>query len=179
MFERLLQNRLAMTVVILASALTVGYLVMAYSSTHPDVGVRVVTVTDQLDHAWSLAFLPGGDMLVTEKYTGHLRLIHDGQLRPEPITNMPQVYPYAQGGLFEVAVHPKYSENHLIYISYSKPEPNGSTTALGQADFVDDRLTDYKDIFVTNASGQSNGLWLLTARISRSGTRPPGLALAP
>lgn len=154
--ESLFRNKGAAGVAFLGLLIVAGY-TLDYAFFQSDPGIRVVTVADGLHYPWSLTFIPGGDMLVTEKYTGHLRMIHDGHLDAEPITNLPQVYPHAQGGLLEVAIHPRYAENRLIYISYAKPGTRGSTTALGRANFAQGRLTDYRDIFITNAWGRDNG----------------------
>src|SRR5215471_8155413 len=157
MIEKLFRNRGVTPAVILGLLAAIAYVVMAYTSPPGDAGFHIATVAEGLHNPWSLAFVPNGDMLLSEKYTGHLRVIHEQKLQPEPIANLPQVYPHAQGGLLEVAIHPKYTENHVIYITYSKPGPLGSTTALGQAHFDAGHLLDYKDIFVTNAWGQDNG----------------------
>ena len=80
--------------------------------------IRVTVVARGLDHPWSLAFLPGGDMLVTER-DGQLRVIRDGVLDPTPVTGVPAVYTEGQlSGLMEVALHPQFEENRLIYLTY-------------------------------------------------------------
>jgi aldose sugar dehydrogenase len=154
--ERLLGNRVLMAGIVLSAVVAIGYITIGFPS-QSDPGIRTVTVVDGLHYPWSLAFLPGGNMLVTEKYTAHLRIIRNGTLDPAPITNLPVVYPHAQGGLLEVALHPRYAQNQVIYISYSKPGDRGSTTALGQARFDGNTLTDYKDIFVAEAWSRDNG----------------------
>ena len=70
---------------------------------------RVVTLTKGLDHPWGLAFLPDGRMLVTER-PGRLRIVgRDGRLEPQPVTGVPQVAQHGQGGLMDVALHPKFA----------------------------------------------------------------------
>lgn len=156
MFAKIFQNRVVMIASIFLLVLAVGYAAIAFTS-EDDPGVHIVSIGEGLHVPWSLAFLPNGDMLVTEKYSGHLRIIHDGKLDPKPITNLPQVYPHAQGGLLEVALHPRFAENHVIYFSYSKPGDRGSTTALGQAHFINNEIQDYKDIFIADAWSRDNG----------------------
>ena len=81
---------------------------------------RVVTVVDNLKDPWSLAFLPDGSMLITER-PGRLRILRDGKLDPEPISGTPAVRYLGQGGLLDVVLHPHFEHNQLIYLSYSKP----------------------------------------------------------
>lgn len=93
---------------------------------------KLETVADRLSTPWGMAFLPDGRMLFTEK-SGQLRVIERGVLRPEPIRGTPAVRDAGQGGLLEVAVHPRYAENGWIYLAYSDPamrhgEPVSLTT---------------------------------------------------
>jgi len=90
---------------------------------------RIETVADGLETPWAIDFLPDGRMLVTEK-SGRLRLSgDDGRLLREPIRGTPEVLDRGQGGLMEVAVHPRYAENGWIYLAYSDP----ATDERGQA----------------------------------------------
>ena len=68
---------------------------------------------------WSLAFLPNGDMLITEK-AGKLRIVRGGTLDPQPVAGTPEVFAVGQGGLLEVAVHPQFAQNQFVYLTYSK-----------------------------------------------------------
>jgi aldose sugar dehydrogenase len=113
---------------------------------------RVVTVAEGLEHPWSIAFLPGGDVLITER-PGQLRIFRGGRLLPEPVAGLPEVRAGGQGGLMEVMPHPDFASNRLLYITYSKPraEDNQRTTAVARGRFENDRLTDVQDIFVAEA----------------------------
>jgi glucose/arabinose dehydrogenase len=71
---------------------------------------RVVTVVQGLDQPWGLALLPDGRMLVTEK-PGRLRIVHNGKLESKPVAGLPQVTVHGQGGLMDVALHPRFAEN--------------------------------------------------------------------
>jgi aldose sugar dehydrogenase len=124
----------------------------AAPGTQGDHQYRVVTVVEGLEHPWSLAFLPNGDMLVTER-PGRLRIVRNGRLLPEPVAGLPEVRAGGQGGLMEVAPHPDFANNRLLYITYSKPraEDNQRTTALARGRFENDRLIDVRDIFVAEA----------------------------
>ena len=106
---------------------------------------RVVTVVDGLVNPWSMAWLPNGDMLVTER-VGTLRIIRDGKLLPTEVPGVPAVRAQGQGGMQEVAVHPNFAQNQFIYLSYSKPRNDNKegTTALTRARLVNDRLVDAK-----------------------------------
>jgi aldose sugar dehydrogenase len=117
------------------------------SGDHP---YEVVTVVDGLEHPWSLAFLPGGDMLVTER-PGRLRVIRDGALVPQPIGGVPEVWVQGQGGLLEVLPHPDFERNRLVYLSFSKPGADGATTAVVRGRFDGERLNDVEEIFEASA----------------------------
>lgn len=107
----------------------------------------VVTVASGLDHPWSLAFLPDGGMLVTER-PGRLRLIGaDGKLRPTPIAGVPEVVARGQGGLLDVALHPRFTANRWIYLSYAGAGEGGANTEVARARFDGKRLTNLQVIF--------------------------------
>src|SRR5262245_5268335 len=117
--------------------------------------IRVVPVATGLSHPWSLAFLPGGNILVTER-EGRLRIVKNGTLDPTPIAGTPKVFARVLAGLLDVALHPQYAQNHVIYLSYSKAgENNLTTTALARGVFDGTALTDVKDIFVANSWSKS------------------------
>src|SRR5262245_20368937 len=108
---------------------------------------RVVPFVKGLEQPWGMAFLPGGDMLVTEN-PGRLRVIRKGVLQPQPITGVPTVWTTGQGGLLEVLPHPRFAENRLIYLTYSKPCAEGPTTALRRGRLDGNALVDGRDLFV-------------------------------
>jgi glucose/arabinose dehydrogenase len=104
------------------------------------VAFDVVTVAEGLVNPWSLAFLPGGKMLVTER-PGRLRVVTaDGKLSA-PVTGLPAVDARGQGGLLDVVLDPAFAKNNLIYWSYSEPkegQPGVNNTAVARGKFVDD-----------------------------------------
>jgi len=122
-------------------------------SAHHDF--RIVKVADGLITPWSMAFLPGGDMLITER-PGRLRLVRNGLLRMAPVEGVPEVLAQGQGGLFDVVLHPDFESNRLVYLSYAKPIGDGTeaTTAVARGRFENDRLTDVEDIFVAQTQGR-------------------------
>jgi glucose/arabinose dehydrogenase len=119
---------------------------------------RMVKVVDSLVTPWSMAFLPNGDMLVTER-PGRLRIVRGGKLLPTPVAGVPAVKVGNQGGLLDVVLHPNFARNQMVYISYSKPSADGTrnTTAVIRARFANDRLNDVQEIFEANAWSQGLG----------------------
>jgi glucose/arabinose dehydrogenase len=118
---------------------------------------QIITVVDALVQPWSVAFLPGGDMLVTER-PGRLRIIRQGKLLPQSVDGVPKVFHSSQGGLLEVAPHPNFASNRLLYLSYSKPNADGkqSTTAVVRGRFENDRLTGVEQIFESISQGRGH-----------------------
>lgn len=108
--------------------------------------VRVRVLVQGLEHPWGMAFLPDGRILVTER-EGRLRVIREGRLDPNPVTGLPAVSPNGQGGLLDVALHPRFAENGWIYLSYSARGPGGHGTEVARARFVQNRLEDVQTIF--------------------------------
>ncbi|MGB1401842.1 MAG: PQQ-dependent sugar dehydrogenase, partial [Pseudohongiellaceae bacterium] len=141
--------------IVLMATLSTGALSQdVYQSAHHDY--RVVSVAEDLVQPWSMAWLPNGDMLITEK-PGRLRMVRDGQLLPEAIPGTPEVLYKGQGGLFEVVPHPDFNENQWVYLTFAKPNANevddGSTTAIARGRLQDGRLTNVVELFAAQASG--------------------------
>jgi glucose/arabinose dehydrogenase len=107
---------------------------------------RVVVVTEGLEHPWGLAFLPDGRMLVTER-PGRLRVVKDGVLDPDPVGGLPVVSAYGQGGLLDVALHPDYSNNKLVYLSYAAAGDGGFSTEVARGRLAGHRLEDVEVLF--------------------------------
>ena len=119
---------------------------------------KIVTVADGLQVPWSMAWLPNGDMLITER-VGRLRIVRDGQLLPDAVPGVPEVFTTGgQSGLFEVLPHPDFANNQYLYISFAKPlaEQGASTTTIVRGRFVNDEFVDVEEIFVANANGQGH-----------------------
>jgi aldose sugar dehydrogenase len=120
--------------------------------------IRVVVHTRGLVRPWSLVWLPGGEMLVTER-TGQLRIVRNGVLDPQPIAGVPEVRAQGLSGLFDVALHPQFATNRFVYLSYNKPiaeRQNGLGVARGV--WNGRALTDVRDIFVTTDSSSVSRL---------------------
>ena len=149
---RILLN-LAISCLLVTTAATAAAQSDIYYAAHHDY--RVVTVAEGLVHPWSMAWLPNGDMLITEK-PGRLRIIRDGQLLPEAIPGTPEVFYEGQGGLFDVLPHPDFNENRWVYLSFAKPVGDGSTTAIVRGRLENDRLSNVVEIFSAQAIGRSH-----------------------
>lgn len=107
---------------------------------------RVVTVVEGLEYPWGLVFLPDGDILVTE-LSGRLRVVRDGALDPEPVTGLPNIAEQGQGGLLDVALHPAFQQNRLLYLSYAASGKDGYGTEVARGRYEDGRLEDVEVIF--------------------------------
>jgi glucose/arabinose dehydrogenase len=112
--------------------------------------IRVVTIADGLESPWSLVFLPGADILVTER-PGRLRIIRGGKLQEEPIAGVPKAQQGTHGGLLHVALHPNFATDNWIYLTYSKAGERGITTAVSRARWDGKQLLDATDVFVADA----------------------------
>jgi aldose sugar dehydrogenase len=112
---------------------------------------RVATVVEGLEHPWGMAFLPGDEGILVTERPGRMRIVRGGELVPEPVAGVPAVFARGQGGLLDVAVHPDFAANRLVYFTYSKPGPRGATTALARGRLEDGRLTGMQDVFVADA----------------------------
>lgn len=127
-----------------------------YDTHEADTRIRVSVVARGLSHPWSLAFLPNGDMLVTER-AGRLRLVRDGRLLDEPVADMPEVSRAPLAGLMDLALHPRFDENGFVYFTYSKPLESAVAIALGRGRWTGDRLVDIEDVFVADSFGRPRG----------------------
>lgn len=124
-----------------------------YSTYHD---YRTVTVAEGLIRPWSMAFLPDGELLVTEQ-PGRLRVIRDGVLLAEPMAGVPEVFHQGQGGLLDVAPHPDFASNRLLYLSYSKPlSGDESTTAVIRGRYQDGALQAVEEIFEATSRGRGH-----------------------
>jgi len=148
MFRNLL--KLAGTALLATAAANVSAQSDIYHAANHDY--KVVTVAEDLVQPWSMAWLPGGDMLITEK-PGRLRVVRDGRLLPEAVPGVPDVFYEGQGGLFDVLPHPNFSDNRWVYLTYSKETEGSSATAIARGRFENDRLTNVVEIFEAQAVG--------------------------
>jgi aldose sugar dehydrogenase len=118
-----------------------------FSSAEADF--RLVRVVEGLREPWSFAFLPGGDALVTERTGGLWRVTGDSV---EAVSGAPNVAAVGQGGLLDLALHPDFASNRLVYMSYSDRYDFGVGTAVARGRLDGRRLTDVEVIFRMNRS---------------------------
>ena len=119
---------------------------------------RLVPFVEALVQPWSIAFLPGGDTLITER-PGRLRIVRNGKLLPTAVEGVPEASRVSsQGGLLEVAPHPNFASNRMLYLTYSKGSADGkqSTTALVRGRFENDRLTGVQQLFESVSVGRGH-----------------------
>jgi len=112
--------------------------------------IRVSVVTKGLEHPWSLAFLPDGSILVTER-PGRLRMIREGKLDSRPVSGVPKVMTIGNSGFMDVLLHPRFADNKLVYFTYNKPGPNKQVaTVLARGRLEGGALADFREIFASD-----------------------------
>lgn len=108
---------------------------------------RAETVAEGLVHPWSLAFLPDGRLLVTER-AGRLRVIADGRLLPEPVTGVPEAFVASQAGLFEVLPAPDFEDSRLLYLSLASGERRANATRVVRGRLEGSALVAVEEVFL-------------------------------
>ncbi len=154
----------------------------------PPTRIQTTVLASGLNHPWSIAFLPDGDMLVTER-VGNLRRIHDGVLDPTPISGVPAVHAVRLSGLMEVLPHPNFAQNQLLYLTYTKDidkQAGTVSTTLARGRLVGNTLQDVKDIVVCDtwlgdggsgsrlAWGPDGMLYMTTGASNGNAAQEPG-----
>jgi glucose/arabinose dehydrogenase len=116
--------------------------------------LRLVVLAKGLQQPWSVAFLPDGSMLVTER-SGRLRVVRNGKLVPSPVPGVPPVQtggPRGLQGLMDIALHPRFAENKWVYLAYHKPAADGAgETVLARGTWNGTALMDVHEIFDSGA----------------------------
>jgi len=107
---------------------------------------QIFKVAEGLDHPWGMAFLPDGDLLVTER-SGGLKRVEAGSGKLHAVAGVPEVAASGQGGLLDVALHPEFAANRLVYLSYAGSGPGGTGTEVARGRFADDRLENVEVVF--------------------------------
>ena len=139
--------------------------------------IRVVVVARDIEYPTSLAFLPDGGILVTNR-PGEIRIIRNGKLDPNPVNGGPKSYyagesglPGAVHGYIDIILHPQFDQNRLIYLSYTKPMQEGNAHAVGRGRWNGNAITGFSDIWVADdntvgpgriAFGQDGMLYIST-----------------
>ena len=157
---------------LLAAALVAGPVAARDLIVRTEAGsVKLTEVASGLQNPWSLAFLPDGRMLVTER-AGRLRIVgRDGSVSA-PIAGVPEVHARGQGGLLDVALSPNFADDKLIVFSYAEPTAGGARTAVARArlDAEGLRLEEVRRIFAQNEDPSGNHHWGSRLVFARDGT---------
>lgn len=145
-----------------------------YTTSERATKIKVSVAVKGLSHPWSMAWLPNGDMLITER-AGQLRIVRNGVLDPQPVAGVPKVQAGGTSGLLDIALHPKFAQNGLVYLAYntSKAAPGAPqtpatggrgggppqvySTALARGRFDGKALVDVKEIFVAQPFVELSG----------------------
>ena len=132
--------------------------------------IRVIVVASGLPHPFSVAMLPNGDALITER-GGRLRLVRGAtgpspKLDAEPVTGTPQQPAFRTGGLQEVALHPQFATNRLVYFTYNKagepvkggqPNQRQSAITLARGRLEGSALTNVQELFMGDWQNGASG----------------------
>ena len=114
----------------------------------------ITPIVKQLNHPWSLVFLPNHDILITEK-PGVIRIIRNGQLLKKNVTGVPEVVFEGQGGLMDIVLHPQFKKNRWLYLSFSAKKGRKHVLKVVRYRFKNDRLLQPQQIFVTEPARRS------------------------
>jgi aldose sugar dehydrogenase len=126
---------------------------------------RVEALATSLEHPWSVAFLPDGRLLVTER-VGRLRVIEGGTLRPEPVAGLPEIFVSGQGGLFDVLPAPDFDSSALLYLSFAHGDKDANHTRVVRARLQGNQLLEVTPIFTSQPAKSGDAhfggrmLWL-------------------
>lgn len=115
------------------------------------VGYKFEVLAEPLEHPWSIAFLPDGGMLVTER-AGRLRVVTPEGLLPAPVEGLPEVFASGQGGLFEVLLAQDFADSGILFISFAYGNADENHTRIVRARFDGHALHDVTPIFTTQPS---------------------------
>jgi glucose/arabinose dehydrogenase len=107
---------------------------------------EIETVAEGLSFPWAMAFLPGGEILVTER-SGQLRRISGGKLMPEPVKNIPQIYVEGQGGLMDILPDPGFADNARLFLSFSSGSSSDNALQVISAKYLNGELVNVQTIF--------------------------------
>jgi aldose sugar dehydrogenase len=144
----------AMVRALLLAAVLLPGLAAAQAIRSDEHSFRVVKVVEGFERPWSVAFLPDGRMLVTEK-RGTLRVVKGGKLDPKPVAGVPEVTVHGQGGFQDAVPHPNFAGNQLVYLAYAARGADGVGTELARGRLVGDRLDNVQVLFRQSPKGST------------------------
>ena len=138
----------ACSLTLVSAALALGTSPSCAQTIHSDEhSFRLVKLAEPLEYPWALAFLPDGRLLVTER-PGRLRVIgRDGKLDARPVSGLPRVAAHGQGGLMDIAIHPRFADNNLVYLSYAARGDGGYSTEVARGRLSGTELQEVQVIF--------------------------------
>jgi glucose/arabinose dehydrogenase len=126
-----------------------------------------LVVMKGITHPWGMAFLPDGNILITER-PGCLRIVRNGMLDPKPIAGLPPISAQGLSGLMDIALHPRFAENNYVYLTYHKPNPAAAgaqggpqgppprLATLARATWDGSALTNVKELFVADVTTEAS-----------------------
>jgi aldose sugar dehydrogenase len=109
-------------------------------------GWTTETLLTGLEQPWAVAWLPGGELLITERPGRLLRISPDFQ-QSEPVAGLPQIYADGQGGLMDLSLHPNFEENRMVYLIYASGDEDANRTTIGRGELNGNELTGFEEIF--------------------------------
>jgi glucose/arabinose dehydrogenase len=131
-------------------AIALSFLASSLAVAQSDNGYKLETVAENLSYPWSLAFLPDGQFLVTQRTGELIRVSPDGKSQT-PISGVPDTYVASQGGFFDVVLHPDFKSNKMVYLSYAHGSPDANGTGVVRAVLEGDKLTQSKLILLVES----------------------------
>ncbi len=111
-----------------------------------ELALNVETLAEGLVNPWSIAFLPDGTMLVTER-AGRVRIVRDGALVDAPVAGTPEAYVDGQAGYFDVLPHPDFEENNVLFLAYAAGSENENALRIARGVFDGASFNDVEVIY--------------------------------
>ena len=127
----------------------------ATSNKPTPTGFKKVTVAQNLERPWGMAWLPDGAMLITER-VGRVQILRNGSLQQVAIAEIPNLFVSGQAGLMDISLHPRFAENKLVYLTYSSGDFQSNHTSILRAKFDGKALVEPQVIFKVKPSKSGN-----------------------
>jgi len=125
-----------------------------------NASIAFVEVVSGLENPWGMAFLPNGDILITEK-KGEIRIVRANKLLPDPVEGLPEIHVRGQGGLMDIQLHPKFQQNRWLYLSYGSSEGKGSggNTTIARFTYDNGKLSNQKVLYKASPNSTHGNHW--------------------
>lgn len=108
---------------------------------------QITTIAEGLDQPFGMAIMPSGDLFITERASGQLRLIENGRLLPEPVTGVPKVYVGLYGGLLDVVLHPQFSSNQWVYMTLTQGTDKANSLRVVRGQYSKGEISNVVEIY--------------------------------